>query len=245
MKNFKNYRSLSKYFYFQFFRYDDAILKIQECEATLASATDKGQQIATEGSTVDRNNITEQLQSLKQQLQGLRRAVETQREQHELAAAEHKRLANELAEILDWLEDKEKEVKSRPLLERDPISVEAELQKHNELCDAVNEHLDRIRNLKNSVPHEEGMPGSLKEMLSEAVSLLTSLPREMEERGNYLESNMKLRQEYAALTEKLRSWVREAEIRLESDKDGLDFENILSDLEEHKVCISIIYDNLE
>ncbi|KAF3420921.1 hypothetical protein E2986_09204 [Frieseomelitta varia] len=219
-------------------RYDDAILKIQECEATLASATDKGQQIAAEGSTADRNNITEQLQSLKQQLQGLRRAVETQREQHELAAAEHKRLANELAEILDWLEDKEKEVKSRPLLERDPTSVEAELKNHNELCEAVNEHLERIRNLKNSVPHEEGMPGSLKEMLSEAVSLLTSLPREMEERGNYLESNMKLRQEYAALTEKLQNWVREAEVRLESDKDGLDFENILSDLEEHKIYFS-------
>lgn len=174
---------------------------------------------------------------MKQQLQGLRRAVETQREQHELAAAEHKRLANELAEILDWLEDKEKEVKSRPLLERDPTSVEAELKNHNVLCEAVNEHLDRIRNLKNSVPHEEGMPGSLKEMLSEAVSLLTSLPREMEERGNYLKTNMKLRQEYAALTEKLRNWVREAEVRLESDKDGLDFENILSDLEEHKVRI--------
>lgn len=218
-------------------RYDDAILKIQECEALLASATDKGQQISAEGSTVDRNNITEQLQSLKQQLQGLRRAVETQREQHELAAAEHKRLAKELAEILDWLEDKEKEVKSRPLLERDPTSVEAELTKHNELCEAVNDHLDRIRNLKNSIPHEEGMPGSLKEMLSEAVSLLSSLPREMEERGNYLESNMKLRLEYAALTDKLRSWVNEAEIRLESDKDGLDFENILSDLEEHKVII--------
>ncbi|XP_076667923.1 muscle-specific protein 300 kDa isoform X16 [Andrena cerasifolii] len=219
-------------------RYDDAILKIQECEATLASATDKGQQIAAEGSTVDKNNITEQLQALKQQLQGLRRAVETQREQHELAAAEHKRLANELAEILDWLEDKEKEVKSRPLLERDPITVEAELKKHSELCEAVNEHLDRIRNLKNSIPYEEGMPGSLKEMLSEAVSMLSSLPREMEERGNYLESNMKFRLEYAALTDKLRSWVREAEIRLESDKDGLDFENILSDLEEHKIYFS-------
>lgn len=222
-------------------RYDDAILKIQECEATLASATDKGQQIAAEGSTADRNNITEQLQSLKQQLQGLRRAVETQREQHELAAAEHKRLANELAEILDWLEDKEKEVKSRPLLERDPGSVEAELQKHKELCEAVNEHLDRIKNLKNSIPYEEGMPGSLKEMLSEAVSLLSSLPREMEERGNYLENNMKLRLEYAALTDKLRDWVREAEIRLESDKDGLDFENILNDLEEHRVRKPWIY----
>lgn len=50
-------------------RYDDVIAKIQECEATLASATDKGQQIAEEGSAADRNNITEQLQSLKQQLQ--------------------------------------------------------------------------------------------------------------------------------------------------------------------------------
>lgn len=216
-------------------RYDDAILKIQECEALLASATDKGQQIAEEGSVVDRNNVTEQLQSLKQQLQALRRAVETQREQHELAAAEHRRLANELADILDWLESKEKEVKSRPLLERDPTSVEAELKKHHVLCADVNEHLDRIRKLKESVRHEEGMPGSLKEMLSEAVSLLASLPREMEERGNYLESNMQMRLDYAALTDKLHSWAREAEIRLESNKEGLDFENILSDLEEHKV----------
>ncbi|XP_018395829.1 PREDICTED: nesprin-1 isoform X2 [Cyphomyrmex costatus] len=219
-------------------RYDDAILKIQECEATLASATDKGQQIAAEGSVVDRNNVTDQLQSLKQQLQALRRAVETQREQHELAAAEHRRLASELADILDWLESKEKEVKSRPLLERDPASVEEELKKHHTLCADVNEYLDRIRNLKESLRHEEGMPGSLKEMLSEAVSLLTSLPREMEERGNYFESNMQMRLDYAALTDKLHSWAREAEIRLESDKEGLDFENILSDLEEHKIYFS-------
>ncbi|KAK2588097.1 hypothetical protein KPH14_004158 [Odynerus spinipes] len=219
-------------------RYDDAILKIQECEATLASATDKGQQIAGEGSTVDRNIITEQLQTLKQQLQALRRAVETQREQHELAAAEHKRLAEELADILNWIESKEKEVKSRPLLERDPQSVEAEIDKHKVLCDSINEYLDRIRNLKESVRHEEGMPGSLKEMLSEAMSLLASLPREMEDRGNYIESNLQMRLNYAQLAEKLHSWVREAEIRLESDKDGLDFENILSDLEEHKIYFS-------
>lgn len=216
-------------------RYDDAILKIQECEATLASATDKGQQIAAEGSAVDRNIITEQLQTLKQQLQGLRRAVETQREQHELAAAEHRRLAEELADILDWIESKEKEVKSRPLLERDPLSVEEEINKHKILCDSINEYLDKIRTLKDSVRHEEGMPGSLKEMLSEAMSLLTSLPREMQERGNYIESNLQMRLNYGQLAEKLHHWVKEAKIRLESDKDGLDFENILSDLEEHKV----------
>lgn len=183
--------------------------------------------------------MTEQLQSLKQQLQALRRAVETQREQHELAAAEHRRLANELADILDWLESKEKEVKSRPLLARDPTSVEAELKKHQTLCTDVNEYLDRIRNLKQSVRHEEGMPGSLKEMLSEAMSLVTSLPREMDERGNYLENNMQMRLDYAALTDKLHSWAREAEIRLESNKEGLDFENIVNDLEEHKVRNSL------
>ena len=223
-------------------KYDDVILKIQECEASLASANDKGQQIATEGSAADRNNITDQLQSLKQQLQTLRRAVESQREQHELAAAEHRRLANELADILDWLEGKEKEVKTRPLLQRDSENVEDELKKHQELCDEVNEYLDRIRNLKESVRHEDGMPGSLKEMLSEAVSLLSSMPRELEERGKYLESNLQMRLDYAALAEKLHNWVKEAEIRLQSDKDGLDFENILSDLEEHKVCYQ--YSNL-
>ncbi|XP_012271233.1 nesprin-1 isoform X8 [Orussus abietinus] len=219
-------------------RYDDVILKIQECEATLASATDKGQQIAVDGTSADRNNVTEQLQSLKQQLQTLRRAVETQRERHELAAAEHKRLAEELAAILDWLEGKEKDIKSRPLLERDPNSVETELNDHKILRDGVNEYLDKIRTLKESVRHEDGMPGSLKEMLSEAVSLLSSLPRELEERGNYLDNNLHLRLDYAVLTEKLQNWVREAEIRLQSDKEGLDFENILSDLEEHKIYFS-------
>lgn len=216
-------------------RYDDVILKIQECEASLASATDKGQQIAADGSAADRNNVTEQLQSLKQQLQALRRAVEAQREQHELAAAEHRRMAQELADILDWLENKEKEIKSRPLLERAAQSVEAEIEKHKILCSNVNEYLDKIREIKESVRHEEGMPGSLKEMLSEAVSLLSSLPREIDDRGTYLENNLQMRFDYNLLSDKLHSWVREADIRLASDKDGLDFENILSDLEEHKV----------
>lgn len=216
-------------------KYDDVILKIQECEATLASATDKGQQIAADGSSADKNNVTEQLQSLKHQLQTLRRTVESQKEQHEMTAASHRQLADDLAEILEWLAGKEKDVKSRPLLERNSESVEEEIKNHESLCKSVNEYLDRIRNLKESVNHEDGMPGSLKEMLSEAISLLTSLPTEMEERGSYLQSNLQMRLEYMSLTDKLHRWVKEAEIRLQSDKDGLDFENILNDLEEHKV----------
>lgn len=94
-------------------RYDDVIVKIQECEALLATANDKGQQIAADGTTQERNAITEQLQSLKQSLNNLRRTVEKQRQEHENTAAEHRKLAAELEEILDWLHANEGTVRSR------------------------------------------------------------------------------------------------------------------------------------
>lgn len=219
-------------------KYDDIIVKIQECEALLAAATDKGQQIAVDGSAADRNAITEQLQSLKQSLQTLRRTVEKQREQHEMAAAEHKKLAAELEEILDWLHSNEAAVRSRPLLNRDLGSVEKEIENHNELSDNVNKYLDRVRQIQESTKYTDGMPSSLVDQLSEANSLLASLPRELEERGKYLENNKQLRVEYTILTDKLHAWVKEAEIRLQNGKEGVDFENILSDLEEHKIFFS-------
>lgn len=219
-------------------KYDDIIFKIQECEALLASANDKGQQIAVDGSTADRNAITEQLQSLKQALQTLRRTVEKQREQHEMAAAEHKKLAAELEEILDWLHANEGAVRSRPLLNRDLASVEKEIDNHLELSLNVNKYLDRVRDIQDATRYDDGMPSSLLDQLSEANSLLSSLPRELEERGKYLENNKQLRVEYTTLTDKLHAWVKEAEIRLQNGKDGVDFENILSDLEEHKIFFS-------
>jgi nesprin-1 len=106
------------------------IVKIQECEATLAAAVDKGEQIAAEGSASDRNSITEQLQSLKQQLQGLRRAVENQKARHLEAVQEHSRLATELGELLDWLHQNEANVKLRPLLDITIESVDQAYQQH-------------------------------------------------------------------------------------------------------------------
>ncbi|XP_074030429.1 muscle-specific protein 300 kDa isoform X10 [Leptinotarsa decemlineata] len=216
-------------------KYDDVIIKIQECEALLASAADKGQQIAADGSAQDRNTITEQIQSLKQSLQNLRRAVEKQRQEHENTAAEHKKIATELEEILDWLHDNEAAVRSRPLLSRDVKSVDNELKNHHELSEKVNVYLDKIRKIQDVTRHDDSVPGSLQEQLQEANSLLTSLPRELEERRRYLDSNKTLRNEYSALKQKLFDWVKEAEIRLASHKNGVDFENILQDLEEHKI----------
>ncbi|XP_033150837.1 nesprin-1 [Drosophila busckii] len=83
-------------------KYDNVIVKIQECEGLLASAYDKGQKIASEGNAADKNSITEQLQSLKNQLQNLRKAVESQRQKHQLQLESHKKMAAELSDILDW-----------------------------------------------------------------------------------------------------------------------------------------------
>lgn len=219
-------------------KYDDIILKIQECEALLASAEDKGQQIAADGTAQDRNTITEQIQSLKQSLLNLRRAVEKQRQEHENTAAEHRKLGNELEEILDWLHSNEASVRSRPLLSRDVQSVEKQLKNHRDLSANVNKYLDRIRKIQEVTRHDDSMPSSLLEQLSEANSLLSSLPRELDEREKYLEENKSLRENYAALGEKLSDWVKEAEIRLQGGRDGVDFENIFSDLEEHRIFFS-------
>lgn len=60
----------------------------------------------------------------------MRRAVERQREQHEMSLAAHGKLAQELDDVLDALHDLEGDVKSRPLLLRDPSNVDDEIQKH-------------------------------------------------------------------------------------------------------------------
>ncbi|XP_052120036.1 muscle-specific protein 300 kDa isoform X1 [Frankliniella occidentalis] len=216
-------------------RYHDVIEKIQECEALLASASDKGQMIASEGSAADRNSVTEQLQSLKNQLLGLRRAVDAAREQLEQAAAKHKHLAAQLGAALAWLHDHEAQVKSRPLLARDPASVDAQLTSHQELSAGVLAHLDEVRSVMDAARPEDSLPGSLRERLSEASLLLNTLLNELAERAAYLQSNATLRREHQALKDKLHAWVKEARGRLDRDAHGVDFRNVVSDLEMHKV----------
>lgn len=215
-------------------RYDDIILKIQGCEALLATATDKGQQIAAEGTVIDRNNITELLQSLKQQLLTLRRTVESKRQEHERAAAEHKKLASDLAEILKSLHDSEAAVHSRPLLNRDVASVDKKLVEHATLAKNMQACLDKFTKITDMIKNDDSIPGTLLEMVSEGNSLKTSLPAELANREKYLQDNKKNRQQYLQLVEKLNLWVNEANIRLDMGKNGTDFENIESDLEEHK-----------
>lgn len=214
--------------------YDDIIGKIQGCEALLATATDKGQQISAEGTVIDRNNITEMLQSLKQQLLTLRRTVEFKRQKHERAAAEHKKLLSDLTEGLQQLQNLETVVHSRPLLNREVTSVDKKLIEHATLCKNIQTILNKVTEITDAIKNEDGLPSTILEMVSEANSLKTSLPAELTEREKYLQDNKKYRQQYLQLVEKLNLWVNEANIRLDMGKNGTDFENIEADLDEHK-----------
>lgn len=214
-------------------KYDDVTTKIQECEGLLASAHDKGQKIASEGTVADGNAITEQIQSLKQKLQNLRKRVETQRQKHENTLAEHNKVANDLSALLLWLHNNEAICKSRPLLERDPDSVEREINKHNIFAAEVQQHLDEFQKIDEQLDGENGIPVSVENMLSEGRSLLNNLPKELDERKKYLINSKQHRINYITKVAQFKNWINDAEKYLDDSKHGIDFENLSSNIDEY------------
>lgn len=56
--------------------------------------------------------------------------MEKERQKLEATAAEHVKLAADLEQVLDWVRENEALVKSRPLLEINIGSIEADLEAH-------------------------------------------------------------------------------------------------------------------
>lgn len=110
-----------------------------------------------------------------------------------------------------------------------------------ELSAGVMAHLDEVRGVMDAARPEDALPGPLRERLSEASMLLNTLPGELAERAAYLQSNATLRREHQALKDKLHAWVREARTRLDRDANGVDFRNVVSDLEMHKVGTELVW----
>lgn len=212
-------------------QYDELTTRIQECEGLLASTNDKGQKIASEGTVADGNLITEQMQSLKQQLQNLRKQIETQRHQDEITLAEHNKVANDLSALLLWLHNNEVACKSRPLLERDPESVDREIAKHNKFTDDVHKHLDAIHEIDEQIDVDSGVPSSVIDMLSEGRSLRTNLPKELADREKYLTDSKEHRNDYIKKVSNFKNWLNQAEACLEDSKHGIDFENLSTNID--------------
>ena len=216
-------------------KYDEAIRRIDDCDTQLALACDKGQQIAAEASSQDRNKITEQLQSLKTQIMTLKKAIERKRAEHVECAAEYAKLIEELEAIMQVLVDGESIAKSRPLLGTGVKDVEAKLREHDDnLTNTIQSHLDKLKTLRLEGEGKK-LPAQIKSVLSSAAAMLSSLPAELEERRQYLERNKEFRLQYDSFVERLNGWVEEAQIKLRTFEAGIDFENLDKDLEEHKV----------
>jgi len=217
-------------------RYEESIQRLKECETQLALASDKGQQIANEGSTADRNQITSQLQSLKTQILTLKKAIEKKRTEHIQSVADHNRAYAELEECIDWLTAKEEEVKSRPLLKTTVEDVESQLAAHKELANNIMEYIDIVKGIQSKAKKEGDTNSSARicDLLSTASALIQTIPREMEARHCYLETNKNLRLQYDSLVERLNTWIEEAQVKLRPLEAGVDFFHLAEDLEDHK-----------
>lgn len=104
------------------------------------------------------------------------------------------------------------------------------------LSTEVEKQLDIIRKVRSDVHQDESLPSALAEQLSEASMLLNSLPQELADRGKYLDTNQAYRIEHQQLKEKLKSWIDSANKTMDVGHEGVDFENILQHLEDHKVA---------
>ena len=142
--------------------------KVQDIEALLAAAQDKGQQISQECTVSDRNAILRQLQSLHQQVTALKRAVENKRRQYEQTAERHAALTEQLTGELDWLQDREAAIKSRPMLTMEEGEIHRHSQESQTLCSETEPRLERLRALvaeSEAVGPARELPASLQQLL--------------------------------------------------------------------------------
>lgn len=208
--------------------------KIQEGEALLASAADKGNKIASEGTAADKNTITDLLHSLKVQLQNGRKLVDNQKQKLEDLMQEHKKMMEELSKLLDDIHHQEASIKSRPLLGRDATLVDRELIQFSATQKKIERNLNELRKIDQQAKQDTNiLPGALQEMLSEARLLIQALPKELADLENYLTNNKTFRLEYSEIQTTINSWIDEAENKLQN-KNGFNVRNISTEMEQHK-----------
>ena len=218
-------------------KYGLVITKIQECEAQLTSAQDKGSIISEEGTVEDHNAIMEQLQLIKNNLGALRREVEKRHSEHEVSAESHKRIHIELNTTMEWLLEQESELKTRPLLTLEVESANEEIESHEELANDIEEQLKKIRTIHEKAKSETGLPYFLQERLSEAKMILSTFPLELDSRLKYLQDEKMLRLDYEDFVSKINDWIGKAHKRI-VDIDCVDFDNVQGDLEDHLTFFS-------
>lgn len=82
---------------------------------------------------------------------------------------------------------------------------------------------------------------TMLERLSEASSFLSTIPKELQDREKYLNTNLDYRLEYEQYKEKFMCWINDAKQKLKSvEENKSDYKNIVSNLECLKVRHTLI-----
>lgn len=101
----------------------------------------------------------------------------------------------------------------------------------------IDDHLSRLKTIHSVAQNKNIEDSTMLECLSEASSFLNTIPKELQDREDYLNTNIKYRQEYEQLKDKFISWTNEAKLKIKSAEEyKKDYKNIVSNLENMKVC---------
>lgn len=111
-------------------KYQNILDDVVECEAKLTITSDKGEQIAKEGTATDCNKIMEELQRLKNKLNELKKTLNGLKIEHENMIAEQKKLMHDIESVLDNLRNGLSLMQSQPLLTLSSDDVQKEINRH-------------------------------------------------------------------------------------------------------------------
>lgn len=98
--------------------------------------------------------------------------------------------------------------------------------------------MSRLKTIHATAQNENIEDSTVLECLSEASSFLNTIPKELQDRQNYLNNNKDYRNEYEELKKQFILWLNEAKQKLKSAEENKnDYKNIVPNLEQLKVCI--------
>ncbi|ETN58450.1 calmin [Anopheles darlingi] len=200
-------------------RYGEILQNIESCEGLLVAATDKGHQIASEGTDLDRHNIMDQIHSLQEQLQSIKRSIELEQDKYQKQRAYHKTLSNDLFALVDWFKDNDEQMRSRPLFGLDLKAADQLHNAHVALAGKANINLKMIDDLLSKLKHTDSkLPEDLQTMVDRARTLQATVPEELVAREAYLVQNRQYRLEFRDSLERIKKWLEAAEERFQQTK---------------------------
>lgn len=218
--------------------------KIQNAEALLVAASDKGNKIGSEGSVADKNAITDLLQSLKSQIQVARKKVDHQKQKLEDLIQEHKKLINELCNLIDELQNKEMDIKSHPVLSLEPALVEQDILKHCTNKKIIERDLDELRKICQRCGNGINLPTILADKLTQARLLLQSVPRDISELEKYCNDQQHYRFEFVDDATKINRWIEGAENKIRNNNRH-NADSISDEIRSHKAYFNGSEDAIE